>query len=165
MRTVEIVARVKGRSPSEVFEVLSDFERYPELTEAVHAVSIEGGNGPRLVSTWEVGFRNGVLRWTEEDEFDGERRTIAFNQLDGDFEHFAGVWRVEDAEDGCVVRLRAEFDLGMPTLADMLDPIAESALRENMTQIVEGLFDRPVEVVAAGAGPGVSLVGDERGRP
>ncbi len=159
MRTVEIVAQVDGASPPEVFDVLRDFERYPELTDAVHAVSIEGGDGPRLLSTWEVGFRNGVLRWTEEDEFDGERRTIAFNQLDGDFDHFAGVWRVEDAPDGCVVRLRAEFDLGMPTLASILDPIAERALRENTTKIVEGLIDR-VEVLRAGAGGGVSPIVD-----
>lgn len=160
MRTVEIVARVDGGDPSEVFEVLTDFERYPEATEIVRAVSTAGGDGPRLVSTWEVGFRNGVLRWTEEDEFDERRRTITFNQLEGDFDHFAGVWRVEDAEDGCVVRLRAEFDLGMPTLAAMLDPIAERALRENITKIIEGLIDRPVDVLPAGPGNGVSLVRD-----
>jgi hypothetical protein len=41
----------------------------------------------------------------------------------------------------------ASFDLGMPSLAGIIDPIAEHTLRENMCSILRGLL-----------GPGVKFL-------
>ena len=49
------------------------------------------------------------------------------------------------------MRFSVDFDLGMPTLAPMIDPIAESTLRENVVAIVRGLTRRPVELATATA--------------
>ena len=148
MRSVSIVANVAGAAPGAVFEVLSDFERYPAATNAVREVVISRTSATTVASSWEVNFRSGILRWKEEDVFDREARTISFTQTEGDLEHFSGVWHVDDHHDGCVVRFVAEFDMGIPTLAPMLDPIAENALRENITNIITCLIDEPVEFVA-----------------
>jgi ribosome-associated toxin RatA of RatAB toxin-antitoxin module len=157
MHTVDIIAHVSGGSPGAIFEVLTDFERYPELTDAVRAVEVLRETPTRLSSTWEVNFRHGILKWSEHDELDFERRVIAFTQTDGDLEHFSGSWSVDAHPTGCVVRFAAAFDLGMPSLARMLDPIAESALRENVADIIRGMIELPVEILSA-----PSAVLDER---
>jgi ribosome-associated toxin RatA of RatAB toxin-antitoxin module len=151
VRYVEVVANVTGGVPAEVFEVLSDFERYPAATDAVRQVIVSRQTTNKVASTWEVNFRSGILRWKEEDEFDRDARTIRFTQVEGDLEHFTGVWHVDEHRDGCVVRFVAQFDMGIPTLAAMLDPIAESALRENISNIIRCLLDEPVEIMAAAA--------------
>jgi ribosome-associated toxin RatA of RatAB toxin-antitoxin module len=149
MHTVEIIAHVSGGAPDAIFEVLSDFERYPDLTDAVREVRVERETPTRLWSSWEVNFRHGILKWSERDEIDAARRVIAFTQTEGDLAHFTGAWSVDAHPTGCMVHFVAEFDMGMPSLARMLDPIAESALRENIANIVCGLISEPVEILTA----------------
>jgi ribosome-associated toxin RatA of RatAB toxin-antitoxin module len=152
MREVHISARASDGA-DEIFARICDFERYPELTDAVRAVTITASVEQSLLSEWEVSFRNGILRWSEEDEIDRERRTVRFRQLDGDFDQFTGNWSVEQDGAGCTIRFQAQFDLGMPTLADMLDPIAEGALRENITRILEGLVGPTLRIMPAAVEP------------
>ena len=147
MRNVEITVRVPGVAAGQTFERLCEFERYPELTDAVRSVTVVPCVGRPPLSQWEVTFRKAILRWTEQDLIDRERRTIAFRLVDGDFDSFTGGWSVDGDDASCVIAFRASFDLGMPTLADMLDPLAESALRESIVQIVAGLVGRPIEVL------------------
>ena len=147
MRHVEILANVTGGAPAAVFEALSDFERYPDATDAVRNVTVARQTATKSASSWEVNFRSGVLRWKEEDEFDSDARIIRFRQTQGDLEHFTGSWHVDEHRDGCTVRFVAQFDMGIPTLASMLDPIAERALRENVSNIICSLLDEPVEIV------------------
>ncbi len=91
-------------------------------------------------SDWEVNFRSGVLAWTERDTVDAGARRIDFEQVDGDFVLFTGTWAVEPDGGGSVVRFTASFDLGMPSLAPMIDPIAVRTLVDNVQAILSGLL-------------------------
>jgi ribosome-associated toxin RatA of RatAB toxin-antitoxin module len=93
-----------------------------------------------VVSTWLVRFRRGRLRWTERDVLDPARRHITFTQLQGDFAVMEGAWRIEAADRGAVVRFTARFDVGIPSLAEILEPVAETTLRENLLVILTGLL-------------------------
>ena len=116
-----------------LFAHVADFERYPLLTDTVRAVRIRG-----TVSDWEVNFRKGILRWTEEDTVDPASRTIGFRQIEGDLARFDGAWRISPTGDGgSHIVFEAEFDLGMPSLAEMLDPVAERALLANVGALVD----------------------------
>jgi ribosome-associated toxin RatA of RatAB toxin-antitoxin module len=147
MRRVIIVVLTRAMPPLATYDRISDFVRYEELTTAVQKVVVhpEGADGSH-VSDWTVRFRNGLLCWTENDTFDIDQLTIAFTQTAGDFERFEGGWRVEAFEDGSRVTFDAVFDLGIPSLADILDPVAERTLRENMITILRGLLGE-IEVV------------------
>jgi ribosome-associated toxin RatA of RatAB toxin-antitoxin module len=140
MRTVSVTVDVPGQAPADVFQKLGDFERYPELTEAVRSVSVERLGDGKARSTWEVDFREGVLEWVEEDSFDEAAGTIAFQEVDGDFEQFEGVWRVVANDDGSAVHFDATIDIGLDTLGSVIEPIAERSLRENVVVILTGLF-------------------------
>jgi ribosome-associated toxin RatA of RatAB toxin-antitoxin module len=148
MGQVEIEARVPRRSAAEMYPVLCDFERYREHTDAVKDVTVTGSQNGASHSDWEVVFRGGILKWSETDRFDEEARTIHFEQTGGDdLERFVGDWSVDDAEGGCVVHFRAEFDMGLDTLDSLVEPIAERTLRENIAAILDGLTNGEVEVV------------------
>ena len=52
------------------------------------------------MSHWEVTFRAGLLRSTEQDTFDPGALSITFRQLEGDAAVFDGSWQCLDAATG-----------------------------------------------------------------
>ena len=148
MRIVSLRIHVPDRSASEVYETLADFERYPELSDAVRSVVVTEVSENLTVSQWEVTFRAGLLRWTEEDTFDPDALTITFRQLEGDVAVFDGSWQCVDAAQGSEIVFAARLDMGIPSLADALEPIAVRTLIDNIVSIVRGLVGR-AELVAS----------------
>jgi ribosome-associated toxin RatA of RatAB toxin-antitoxin module len=148
MRTVRIRLHVPGKPPDDVYATLADFERYPELCDAVQSVAVTEASPNRTVSRWEVTFRAGLLRWTEEDTFDPAALTITFRQLEGDIALFDGVWECVGASPGTEIVFSARLDMGIPSLADALEPIAARTLSDNIVAIVGGLVGR-AELVAS----------------
>jgi len=139
MRAVRLRLHVPNQPASDVYAALADFERYPVLCEAVRSVAVTEVSENRSVSRWEVTFRAGLLRWAEEDVFDPGALTITFRQLDGDIAVFDGSWRCVDAAPGSEVVFCARLDMGIPSLADALEPIAARTLIDNIVSIVRGL--------------------------
>ena len=140
MRTVRLRLHVPGKSASDVYQTLADFERYPELADAVRSVAVTEVSENRTVSAWEVTFRAGLLRWTEEDTFDPAALSITFHQLEGDAAVFDGSWKCAEAAQGSEIVFSARLDMGIPSLADALEPIAARTLIDNIVSIVRGLF-------------------------
>ena len=133
MTKVEVTAIAQDYNATEAYAVLCDFEHYPAMSEIVLSIKVDRRSDNRAVSTWEVRFRDGVLRWTEEDVFDNIAHTIVFKQLYGDVDDFSGHWRVKDeAGGGCRIIFKADFDMGIPSLSHIIEPIAEQTLRDNV---------------------------------
>jgi ribosome-associated toxin RatA of RatAB toxin-antitoxin module len=148
MRIVRLRLHVPHTSPSDVYATLADFERYPELSDAVRSIAVTKVSENLTVSRWEVTFRAGLLRWTEEDTFDPGARSITFRQLEGDIAVFDGSWQCVDAAPGSEIVFSARLDMGIPSLADALEPIAVRALIDNIVSIVRGLLGS-AELVAS----------------
>jgi uncharacterized membrane protein len=148
VRILELELNVIGRTPADAFVILADFERYPDLSEAVRSVVVSDVCDNVTVSQWEVTFRAGLLRWTEEDTFDHAGRTITFRQLEGDVAIFDGSWSCTESADGTRITFCARLDMGIPSLADALEPIAVRTLVDNTVSIVSGLFGG-VEIVSS----------------
>ena len=53
---------------------------------------------------------------------------------------FEGTWQVETDGDGSRVNFSANFELGIPSLATFLGPVAGQALRENILSVLTGFF-------------------------
>ena len=148
MRSVRLRLQVPHKSANDVYATLADFERYPELSDAVRSVAVTEVSENRTVSRWEVTFRAGLLRWTEEDTFDPSALSITFCQLEGDAAVFDGSWQCLDAAPGSEIMFSARLDMGIPSLADALEPIAARTLIDNIVSIVRGLVGR-AELVAS----------------
>ena len=148
MRTVRLRLHAPQRQASDVYATLADFERYPELCDAVKSVAVTAVSENRTVSRWEVTFRAGLLRWTEEDTFDPGALSITFRQLEGDVAVFDGSWECVDAAQGSEIVFSARLDMGIPSLADALEPIAARTLIDNIVSIVNGLVGH-AELIAS----------------
>jgi ribosome-associated toxin RatA of RatAB toxin-antitoxin module len=148
MRTVRLRLHVPHQPASDVYATLANFERYPELCDAVKSVAVIAVSENRTMSRWEVTFRAGLLRWTEEDVFDPGGLSITFRQLEGDIAVFDGSWQCVDTAQGSEILFSARLDMGIPSLADALEPIAVRTLIDNISSIVRGLVGS-VELVAS----------------
>ena len=148
MRTVRLRLHVPHKPASDVYATLADFERYPELCDAVQSVAVTAVSENRTISRWEVTFRAGLLRWTEEDVFDPGALSITFRQLEGDIAVFDGSWKCVDTAQGSDILFSARLDMGIPSLADALEPIAVRTLIDNIASIVRGLVGS-AELVAS----------------
>jgi ribosome-associated toxin RatA of RatAB toxin-antitoxin module len=123
-----------------VWPILTDFCRYPDFMADVLEVRIDSRQGDELISTWRVLLNGSELTWTERDRLVFEDR-IEFEQVDGDLEVWRGTWRLVERDDGLHVELDVSFDIGIPSLADVLHPIGERAIRANSRQMLEGIRD------------------------
>ena len=148
MRSVRLRLHVPNQSASDVYATLANFERYPELSDAVKSVAVTRVSENITVSQWQVTFRAGLLCWTEEDTFDPGALSITFRQLEGDVALFDGSWQCLDAAQGTEIVFSARLDMGIPSLADALEPIAVRTLIANIISIVRGLVGS-AELVAS----------------
>ena len=110
MRHLKVSIRIPERHAEEIYATLCDFERFPQHSKEVRSVIIDRSNDGQILSSWETSFRGGVLRWIERDFFDPMERSIRFEQVEGDIEHFSGRWSVENRPEGGA-RVQVRFPL------------------------------------------------------
>jgi len=128
---------------ADAWNLILDIEAYPHLMEHVHSVHIlEQGPGYRL-SEWEVNLKGCVMRWVEREEADEEKLRINYRQIKGEMAAFEGYWQLEPLNDRTTkVTLAVQFDIGIPLMSDMLNPVAERALRDNSLRVLRSLASR-----------------------
>lgn len=146
MPSFRVVAVVADVEPREALRRVADYRRWPAASEAVRSVDVEEEGDGVSTSTWEVTFRGGLMRWTERDWLDLERLEHRFALVEGDPHDFDGAWTVAPHAGGCRLELAAEFDLGMPSLRHLLDPIAIEALEDAIADVLHALFDGRVQL-------------------
>jgi ribosome-associated toxin RatA of RatAB toxin-antitoxin module len=137
MPRVDIHATVPDCDPDELFVHVERFEAYVDIAPNVLAVSVERPSDNLAYSKWEVSFRSGILKWTEEDRIDHSARTILFDQSEGDLEVFRGEWNVTDSDGAVRIHFGTEYDLGIPSLAAMLNPAATRTVQKNARELIE----------------------------
>jgi len=140
MNHLNFLAHIQQRQPDEVFRLLSDFASYPKYGDSIISVEVEPIEPGLVTVKWVAKFRDGELRWTEQDRLNDADRTIQFEQTEGDLEVFKGSWTIEPEADGTLATFAADFDLGIPSLATFLGPVAGQALRETIQSVLIGLF-------------------------
>jgi ribosome-associated toxin RatA of RatAB toxin-antitoxin module len=156
MPQVRVEALVPNADADAVFARISEFERFSHYTDAVREIILRPLGEGVVESAWSVNFRNGIMRWSERDHIDPEQRVITFEQLDGDFDEASGQWTVTPAGQDVRVVFTTEFDFGMPSIAAMINPIAERTLRENIEAILRGLLGKNTVLFTTEAEPSTS---------
>jgi ribosome-associated toxin RatA of RatAB toxin-antitoxin module len=148
MREVSVTALIDADA-NRAYRLLSDFAEYPRYMSSVRTVTVHEQTDQGCISAWEIDFREGVLKWTERDRFDAAQRCIAFEQIDGDMEIFKGAWRViAVGAEQARVEFTSVFDMGIPSLAAFLEPVAQDALIDNISKVIAGLFGKSAVIKA-----------------
>ena len=152
LQHVEVTGVHPDVSADDAFRVLRELDRHVREGEVILSLTLapKEPDGSRM-SHWETRFRNGILRWSQRDVLDEASRTMTFALSEGDAETLEGQWRIEPAEVGCLIHFACDFDLGIPSLSEFLDPVAVRLLRETVEAQLTDIFGpdlrvlRPVE--------------------
>lgn len=124
-----------------VWDAVVDIERYPESMANVRWARIlewDGEDSRRC--KWSVTLKGSILEWEERERLDHDALRLDFEQLTGDMERFDGAWELKSLEEELTnVRLTVSFEIGIPLLADMLNPVAQRSLRENCREMLLGV--------------------------
>ncbi|MFK0190851.1 type II toxin-antitoxin system RatA family toxin [Kitasatospora sp. NPDC090308] len=131
-------------APEDAWPVVVDVLGYPDCMESVDSVElVEQPDERHRTTAWSVRLKGSVLRWTEAEVIDHAARRFDFEQASGDLGAFTGHWSVSPAPGGgSTVALHVDFDIGIPLLAEMLNPVAADALRESAAQMLGALEQR-----------------------
>jgi ribosome-associated toxin RatA of RatAB toxin-antitoxin module len=138
----EVRIDLEVKAPIEkVWLTILDLERYEESMETVRSVRVvEETDDTHRQAAWSVLLKGSVLEWVEEEDLDHEAHTVVFKQVRGDLDHFDGRWALEAlGSDKTRVIFEVEFEIGIPMLADMLNPVAQRSLQENCTEMLQGI--------------------------
>jgi ribosome-associated toxin RatA of RatAB toxin-antitoxin module len=142
MRRVELDAVIESVAAEAVFDEILRFDRYPGLAPHVESTIVhETVPSPQGRSSWELHFRSGLLRWTEQESFLRDELRLEFEQVTGDFDTFSGQWTLRQDGADTALHFEADFDFGIPSLEGILDPIAERVIKETVAWVVVGMFD------------------------
>lgn len=140
MRRVTIEKQVSV-SAERAYQTISDFKQFEAHCAAVISIEVDKVSDTRSDSQWKVHFHDGEMCWREQDVFDKQALTIDFEQIEGDAEEFYGRWQVEAiSANKAKICFEASFCMGIPTLADILEPIAETAITNNINDMLSELF-------------------------
>ena len=133
-----------------VWDAVVDVERYPVSMANVRWVKILAADTPETRHTsWSVVLKGSILEWENHEDLDHVARVFKSTQLRGDMEVFNGSWQLTElGPELTAVRLEMEFEIGIPLLADMLNPVAERALRENCRDMLLGVEREALGVTA-----------------
>jgi ribosome-associated toxin RatA of RatAB toxin-antitoxin module len=130
------------RAPVErVWQAVTAIEAYPGSMDSVRSVRIvEVVSETERRSAWSVTLKGAILEWEELETLDPDAHVLSFHQVAGDMERFDGAWVLEAHDSASTnVRLSVSFEIGIPLLAEMLNPVAQRSLRENCTDMLRGI--------------------------
>lgn len=131
MPGVTVSQEIACKDTKAIYALLQDMERFPSfMPDLVSVRALERGEN-RTVTAWEAKVDGLTLRWQEEDLFDEARLHISYRQTEGDLKRFEGAWQIVPIEGGARVELTADFDLGIPMIAPLVEPLLTRRIEEN----------------------------------
>ena len=128
-------ARRVQHASTQMFDLVADFERYPEFGPFCRAARIRrrtlGPDGVEtLIADMEVAQPPLRQHFTTRDLLDRARKKIHVNYIDGPFRAFENIWSFHDEPaGGCRVEFFAEYEFRSRTLEVLMGSMFQAAYR------------------------------------
>jgi len=119
-------------------------ESFPEVMDDLDKVTIlqDDGHG-NTVTRWDgtisVGPLTRKVGWTERDYWDDAHLSCSFQLVEGDMTKYDGDWTFTPNGETCLVRLRVEFELGIPLLGPLINRMVDQVMQANCDQLLQAL--------------------------
>ena len=137
-----VVETMVAALPEQAYALAKDMESYPQFMKDVVSVRILSEEPGSQTTEWRARLQGKILRWTERDVFDDAACTITYHQVEGDLKRFQGAWGFEAVPGGTRITLSCDFDLGIPMLAGLLDPVARLVIKRSFQEMIAALGAR-----------------------
>lgn len=138
MPLVETSLTISDIKLEKLWENICCFDKYPKSMENVIDVQYLDEN--ENLTSWKVLLNGSELTWVEKDIFLPYEK-IKFEQVEGDLEVYKGEWRIKynELKSEATVILIIEFDLGIPSLEEILNPIGIEAIKTNSYHMLNAI--------------------------
>lgn len=138
MPTVQNAVSINA-SPSAVYAIARDVERFPDFMPEVQRITIQeqSEDRSRQVVEW-VGLIPAfklTVKWTEEDLWDDTELTCRFRQVKGDFTEYGGLWRFVPDGDGTRFESEVNYELEIPTIGPLIRGVVRKIMQDNMERL------------------------------
>lgn len=133
------VSKVVNVPKSEVYEILKEMEKYPQFMKDLKSVKVLERHANTTVTQWETKIMGNTIKWVEKDIFDDENHHISYHQQSGDLHKFEGEWILKEEPGGTRVTLTVDFEIGVPMLAGLLNPVAKLMIKDNCENMLNAL--------------------------
>ncbi len=119
------------------WNIISDYERYPQIMDNVDKVEITGRSGEEGTSQWFISVEEAPLTWVEKDFFNPRNYEIVFKSIEGDFDAINGYWAIKDSIDsGISIRFEIQYNLGIPVIEEVLGHILYDKMKSNIDKMM-----------------------------
>ena len=136
------MSRTLAVDPKQAFDIVYNVEDFPTFMPNVVGARVITTDGDIKTVEWDMLIDGAPLNWTEEVRYDRESLTAEFRSLDGAFSHFDGTWRVKAGDGGTELEVSLIYDLGLPEIEDIIGPVLEERLRQNLDAMLESIETR-----------------------
>lgn len=138
MPVVKVRSTIKG-SAREAYERAKDVSSFESWLPDVESIRFLEKTPSGAVTEWATVVQGRIFRWVQQEKYNDEKMVICYEQTRGDLKSMTGDWTFEKVPEGVRVTITCTFDIGIPMLAALLDPVVEGALRRNLEAILEAL--------------------------
>lgn len=115
----------------EAYEIAKKMEEYPNFMENLESVKVVERGKDYTITDWFAKVDGREFKWQEKDVFDDENLNITYQQTAGDLKKFEGQWRFTRENGGTRITLTVDFEMGIPMLAGLLNPILKKKVKSN----------------------------------
>ncbi len=139
MSTMAEHTEVLPASPERCFDVVTDFEAYPEWMSTFKDVEVleRDADGRPILVEFRIDAKLREVRYILRHHLDAPRR-ISWDYVEGDAKDVEGEWRFEDAGDGrtrCTYAV--SFDVGGFVPGSVKRALAEQAVRSSLSALAK----------------------------
>lgn len=122
------------------YAVAKQPEEFPKYMSDLQSVrTIERLPDGNTLTEWIGRLQGRRMRWIERDEYDDAAMCVRYQQTEGDLKKMQGEWRFDPEGEGTRATAVVDFELGIPMLAGLLDPIAKMVVRNNVQSMLEAI--------------------------
>lgn len=144
----EVVAQILIQAPVEkVYALAKDIEGLAAYIQDVEEVKVVERQGNRTVTEWvgilrEFGRR---IRWREVDEWDDKGFQCRFEQQEGEFQEYRGLWTFRAEEGSTRSEIRLTYRLEIPLIGPLIQRLIHAKVQQSCQHILQGLKQRAEE--------------------
>jgi ribosome-associated toxin RatA of RatAB toxin-antitoxin module len=137
-----VVEHVSDAPLERVYAVAKDVERFGEIMPDVESVAILEREGSTTVTKWVgiVAKMGRKIVWTERDHWDDEKHVCTFEQVEGDYDVYQGVWSFfATPEGGSRMTIELEVEIQIPLVGALLKNLVLKLTRMNAERMLEAI--------------------------
>jgi len=133
-----IERRVLGHTPSNLFNLVSDVNKYPEFLPWCLGARVKSASQNELNADLIIGFKLYKEIYSSQIILDHNKNKITVNYKDGPFEYLHNYWIFNENNKGCEIEFMVEFKFK----SNFLQSLMETLFTEAVLRMVKAFENR-----------------------